>query len=61
VLEGSLGYEIDGQPPTRVDAGEAVTVPAETVYAVRNVGAGNAAEARQVRRRDEQTTPQPRE
>lgn len=44
VLEGSLEYEIDGQPPMRVGAGEALTVPAEAVHAVRNVGGGNAAE-----------------
>jgi len=44
VLEGSLEYEIDGESPTRVEAGGALMVPAETVHAVRNVGAGTAAE-----------------
>jgi quercetin dioxygenase-like cupin family protein len=44
VLEGTLEYEIDGQPPTRVSAGEALMVPAEAVHAVRNVGNGNATE-----------------
>jgi quercetin dioxygenase-like cupin family protein len=44
VLEGSLEYEIDGEPPTTLSAGEALTVPAETVHAVRNVGDGIAAE-----------------
>jgi len=44
VLEGSLQYDIDGQPPTRVSAGEGLMVPAETVHAVKNIGAGNAAE-----------------
>ena len=44
VLEGSLEYEIDGQPPTRVSAGEGLMVPPETVHAVRNIGSGNAAE-----------------
>jgi quercetin dioxygenase-like cupin family protein len=44
VLEGTLEYEIDGQPPTTVSAGEALMVPAEAVHAVRNVGNGNAAE-----------------
>jgi quercetin dioxygenase-like cupin family protein len=44
VLEGSLEYEIDGQPPVRVNAGGALMVRAETVHAVRNVGDGNAAE-----------------
>jgi quercetin dioxygenase-like cupin family protein len=44
VLEGSLQYEIDGDPPKTVSAGEALTVPAERVHAVRNVGDGKAAE-----------------
>jgi quercetin dioxygenase-like cupin family protein len=44
VLEGTLGYEIDGEPPRTVNAGEALTVPAERVHAVRNAGDGNAAE-----------------
>ena len=44
VLEGSLEYQIDGQPPKRVSAGEGLVVPAETIDAVRNVGSGNAAE-----------------
>jgi quercetin dioxygenase-like cupin family protein len=44
VLEGSLEYQIDGQPPRTVSAGEALMVPAETVHAVRNVAGGNAAE-----------------
>jgi len=44
VLEGSLEYEIDGQPPRTVSAGDALMVPAETVHAVRNVGRGNATE-----------------
>jgi quercetin dioxygenase-like cupin family protein len=44
VLEGSLEYEIDGQAPLRVSAGDALTVPAETVHSVRNIGDGDAAE-----------------
>jgi quercetin dioxygenase-like cupin family protein len=44
VLEGSLEYQIDGLPPTRVSAGEGLMVPPDTVHAVKNVGAGNAAE-----------------
>jgi quercetin dioxygenase-like cupin family protein len=44
VLEGSLEYEIDGRRPLTVNAGEALTVPAEAIHAVRNVGGGNAAE-----------------
>ena len=44
VLEGTLEYEIDGDPGRIVRAGEALTVPAERVHSVRNVGDGNAAE-----------------
>jgi quercetin dioxygenase-like cupin family protein len=44
VLEGTLEYAIDGQPAKTYSAGEALTVPAETVHAARNVGSGNAAE-----------------
>jgi quercetin dioxygenase-like cupin family protein len=44
VLEGSLEYEIDGRSPLTVHAGEALTVPAEAVHSVRNVGDGSAAE-----------------
>jgi len=44
VLEGTLEYEIDGEPTATVSAGEALTVPSEAVHSVRNVGDGNAAE-----------------
>lgn len=44
VLEGSLEYQIDGESPRVVSAGEALLVPAETVHAAKNVGTGNAAE-----------------
>jgi quercetin dioxygenase-like cupin family protein len=44
VLEGSLEYQLDGQPPQTYRAGDALMIPAETVHAVRNVGDGNAAE-----------------
>jgi quercetin dioxygenase-like cupin family protein len=44
VLEGSLEYEIEGEPPRTVSAGEALLVPAEKVHAVRNVGDINATE-----------------
>jgi quercetin dioxygenase-like cupin family protein len=37
VLEGSLGYQIEGKPPTTVNAGEVFFVPAETIHAVKNV------------------------
>jgi quercetin dioxygenase-like cupin family protein len=44
ILEGSLEYQIEGQPPRTYSAGDALTVPAGVVHAVRNVGNGNAAE-----------------
>jgi quercetin dioxygenase-like cupin family protein len=44
VLEGSLEYQVDGQEPTTLEAGEVFFVPAETIHAVRNVGPANAAE-----------------
>jgi quercetin dioxygenase-like cupin family protein len=44
VLEGSLEYQVEGQPTRTYSAGEALTVPAGVVHAVRNVGSGNAAE-----------------
>jgi len=44
ILEGSLEYQIDGQPARTFHAGEALTVPAGVVHAVRNAGGGNAAE-----------------
>ncbi|MBV8432619.1 MAG: cupin domain-containing protein [Solirubrobacterales bacterium] len=44
VLEGTLEYDIDGQPPLTVSAGDALMVPPETVHSVRNVGDGPAAE-----------------
>ena len=44
VLEGSLEYQIDGEPTATVNAGEVLMVSAERIHAVRNVGGGNAAE-----------------
>jgi quercetin dioxygenase-like cupin family protein len=44
VLEGQLEYQIDGQPPKTVSAGEALLVTAATVHAVKNVGRGKVAE-----------------
>ena len=42
VLEGSLEYQVEGQPTRTYNAGEALTVPAGVVHAVRNVGSANA-------------------
>ena len=44
ILEGSLEYQVEGEPTRTFHAGEALTVPAGVVHAVRNVGSGNAAE-----------------
>ena len=40
VPEGSLEYQIDGQPTKVYNAGEALTVPAGAIHAVRNAGTG---------------------
>jgi quercetin dioxygenase-like cupin family protein len=44
VLEGTLEYTIDGVGARIYRAGEALTVPAERIHSVRNVGNGPAAE-----------------
>jgi quercetin dioxygenase-like cupin family protein len=44
VLEGKLEYEIEGEGTRTVSAGEALTVPAEAVHSVKNVGDGVGAE-----------------
>jgi quercetin dioxygenase-like cupin family protein len=44
VLEGSLQYQLDGQPPVTLEPGDVLFVPAETFHTARNVGAVNAAE-----------------
>jgi quercetin dioxygenase-like cupin family protein len=44
ILEGSLEYQIKGQPPKTFSACDALTVPAGVTRAVRNVGSGNAPE-----------------
>jgi quercetin dioxygenase-like cupin family protein len=38
VLEGSLEYRVDGSEPRTYAAGEALTVPAETVHSVHGDG-----------------------
>jgi quercetin dioxygenase-like cupin family protein len=44
VLEGSLEYQVEGQPPVTLKPGEVLFIPAGTIHAVKNVGSGNAAE-----------------
>ena len=44
VLEGTLEYQLEGEPPVTLKAGEALFIPAGTIHAAKNVGTGNAAE-----------------
>jgi quercetin dioxygenase-like cupin family protein len=44
VLEGTLEYQLDGEPPVTLKAGEALFIQAGTIHAAKNVGTGNAAE-----------------
>ena len=44
VLEGTLEYQIEGQPARTVKPGEVLFVPAGTIHSVKNVGSGNGAE-----------------
>jgi quercetin dioxygenase-like cupin family protein len=44
VTEGSLEYQLAGSPPVIIKAGEALFIPQGTPHAVKNVGAGKAAE-----------------
>ena len=44
VLEGTLEYDLEGQPPVALKAGEVLFIPAGTVHTAKNVGSSNAAE-----------------
>ena len=44
VLEGSLEYQIDGQPTKVYNPGDVLTVAAGVIHAVRNVGTGTGTE-----------------
>jgi quercetin dioxygenase-like cupin family protein len=44
VIEGVLEYELDGQSPVTIKAGETLFIPNGTPHAVKNVGSGTAAE-----------------
>ena len=44
VLEGTLEYQVEGQPSKTLKAGDVLFVPARTVHSARNVGTGHAAE-----------------
>jgi quercetin dioxygenase-like cupin family protein len=44
VLEGTLEYQLEGQAPVTLKAGQALFIPAGTMHTAKNVGTGNAAE-----------------
>jgi len=44
VLEGTLEYQVEGQPPKTLKAGDVLFIPAGTIHSARNVGTGHAAE-----------------
>jgi quercetin dioxygenase-like cupin family protein len=44
VLRGSLEYQIDGNPPLTLKAGDSLFIPAGAIHSARNVGSGNASE-----------------
>jgi quercetin dioxygenase-like cupin family protein len=44
VLKGSLEYQFEGKPPVRLNAGDALFIPAGTNHTAKNVGSGDAAE-----------------
>ena len=39
-----LEYQVEGEPPATVKAGEVLFIPAEAIHTVKNIGSGNAAE-----------------
>jgi len=44
VLEGTLEYAVEGQPPVTLKMGDVLFVPAGAIHVAKNVGSGNAAE-----------------
>jgi len=42
VLEGTLGFQLDGQPPVTLKPGEVLFVPAGTIHTAKNVNGGNS-------------------
>jgi len=44
VIEGLLEYQLDGQPPVTLKAGDVLFIPAGKIHAAKNAGSGNAAE-----------------
>src|SRR6266566_7891005 len=44
VIEGTLEYQIEGQPTRTVKPGDVLFVPAGAIHSVKNIGTGNGAE-----------------
>ena len=44
VIEGTMEYFVDGQPPVTLKAGDVLFVPKGVVHSAKNVGTTNAAE-----------------
>lgn len=44
VLEGTLEYQVEGQPTVTLKAGEVLFIPAGTVHSAKNTGHNNASE-----------------
>jgi quercetin dioxygenase-like cupin family protein len=44
MIEGTLEYRVEGQPPVTLKAGEVLFIPTRAVHSARNVGDVNAAE-----------------
>jgi quercetin dioxygenase-like cupin family protein len=44
VLEGEFVYEVEGQSPASLKAGDVLFIPAGVIHAARNVGKGKAVE-----------------
>jgi quercetin dioxygenase-like cupin family protein len=44
VLEGLLEYQVEGEPPVKLTAGDVLFIPAGTIHAAKNVGSTKAAE-----------------
>jgi len=40
VLEGSWEYQVEGEPPLTLEAGDVLFIPAGTIHAAKNVGRG---------------------
>jgi quercetin dioxygenase-like cupin family protein len=44
VLEGALEYQLEGQPPVTLNAGDVLFIPAGTMHTAKNAGSGNGSE-----------------